>query len=127
LIVVNKKTMELQYSGANIPMVYIRNNETFVLTPNRNPIGIFIREQPFDAKTLQLQKGDCIYMSSDGYCSQFGGPNRIKFKIGSYRDMLLKIHELPMSEQQKIVEQNFIEWKGKNKQIDDILVAGFRV
>ncbi len=127
LIIVDKQTNELEYSGANIPLIYIRGGEEFVLKPNRNPIGVYIKERPFTSQKLQLQKGDKIYMSSDGYASQFGGEQRMKLKLFGFRDMLLRYHHLPMAQQSDELKKAFYEWKGDSIQIDDILVVGMEV
>ena len=127
LMVINRKTMELDYSGAYIPLNYIRDNELHSLKPNKNPIGIYLHEQPFESTKIQLQKGDCIYLSSDGYCSQFSEKDNAKLRQGIYKKLLLDNHQLPMTEQGEILEKFFDEWKGSKKQVDDILVAGFRV
>jgi serine phosphatase RsbU (regulator of sigma subunit)/Tfp pilus assembly protein PilF len=127
LMVINRQTMELDYSGAYIPLNYIRNNELYSLKPTKNPIGIYIHEQPFESTKIQLQKGDCIYLSSDGFCSQFSEKDNAKLRQSIYKKLLLDNHQLPMREQGVILEKFFDEWKGSKKQVDDILVAGFRV
>lgn len=127
LMVVSKPTLELEYAGAYIPLIYIRDNEIQTIKATKNPISIFIHEKPFEATKIQLQKGDCIYLSSDGFCSQFSEKNNTKLNIGIYKQLLLDNHLLPMENQKEIYEQFFDEWKGSKRQVDDILVAGFRV
>jgi serine phosphatase RsbU (regulator of sigma subunit) len=72
-------------------------------------------------------KGDVFYLSSDGYEDQFGGPDGKKLKSKRFRQMLLDVHKLPMSEQKEIIERRFEEWKGELRQIDDVVVAGIRI
>lgn len=127
LVVIDKKSNIMEYSGANISIVYIRDSQVFQLKATRNPIGIYLKESQFGSQLLQLKKGDCIYITTDGYCSQFGGEHNMRLKLGSFSDMLLKIHKDPMSEQREFLEKSFVDWKGRSMQIDDILVAGFRV
>jgi serine phosphatase RsbU (regulator of sigma subunit) len=68
-----------------------------------------------------------VYLFSDGYADQFGGPMGKKFKYNRFRDLLVKIQSLPASEQQAILRNEFISWRGNLEQVDDILVIGMRV
>lgn len=127
LVVVDRKERVLEYSGANLPLIYVRNGEEFSLKPNRNPIGIYIKEKPFESQRLTLLDGDIIYMFSDGYASQFGGEFNMKLKMGGFKEILLKNHSLPFTEQRNILEKYFVDWKGSSQQIDDITVIGLKV
>ncbi|MBQ3655423.1 MAG: tetratricopeptide repeat protein [Bacteroidales bacterium] len=127
LIVINKNTKMLEYSGSNIPMYYIREDQIFQLKQIKNSINLFSKDVPYEPQFLQLQEGDCIYMASDGYCSQFGHKNRDEFRIDFFEEMLLKIYKFDMTKQREVVEKQFLEWKGGENQNDDILVTGFRV
>ncbi|MCQ2973907.1 MAG: tetratricopeptide repeat protein [Bacteroidales bacterium] len=127
LMIINKKTLKLDFAGAYLPLYYIRDNQLYQLNSVRNPISIYIKEKPFKSEYLQLQKGDCIYLSTDGYTSQFGGDENKKMPIQLYKDLILKYHKLPMNEQKQKYENFFIKYKGNNETIDDVCVAGFRV
>ncbi len=127
LMVINRQTKVLDYSGAYISLIYIRDNQINTLKAVRNPIGIYRDEKPFVSIKLLLQEGDCIYLSSDGYCSQFGGTKKLKFRPDTYKSLLLDNHQRPMREQMEVLKNAFYQWKGDLKQVDDILVAGFRV
>jgi len=127
LIVIDKNTKMLEYSGSNIPMYYIREEQIFQLKQTKNAINLFSKDVPYEAQFLQLQPGDCIYMASDGYCSQFGHKNKAEFRIDFFEEMLLKIYKYDMTKQREAVEKQFLEWKGGENQNDDILVTGFRV
>lgn len=83
--------------------------------------------RPFVDVTLDLEKGDCIYLASDGYVSQFGGPANQKFKRKRMEDMLVEVHNLNAATQKEIIEQRFDEWKGSLDQTDDVLVVGLRI
>jgi len=74
-----------------------------------------------------LQRGDSIYIFSDGYTDQFGGEKGKKFKNKQFEDKLLAIQSRSMSEQKKILEETFLSWKGSLEQIDDILIIGVRI
>ncbi|MCQ2250858.1 MAG: tetratricopeptide repeat protein [Bacteroidales bacterium] len=127
IMVIDKKNRELQYSGGNIPLIYIRDGKLEQIKPTHNPIGVYIKEVPFQAHTLKLQEGDRIYLSSDGYSSQFGGPKGDKIKMTGYKNILMQIYQKPMGEQKVLLEAEFLKWQGSRPQIDDILVMGFEV
>ena len=91
------------------------------------PIGIHIFfEKPFTNIDFEIKKGDLIYMFSDGYADQFGGPKNKKFRYNQFQELLLKIHNEPLGKQKEILERTILTWKGKNDQVDDMLIMGIR-
>lgn len=80
----------------------------------------------FTNNTISLEEGDVIYMFSDGYTDQFGGPNNKKFMFRRFRHLLLTIHNFPMEEQKTILKESIDSWKRTNDQVDDLMVLGFR-
>ncbi len=129
LCVINSKTLELNYSGANNPIYIIQNNELVQHNADKFPVGAFVDEQvqSFTSKQIQLQKNDLIYLFSDGYADQFGGDKGKKFKYKQLKEVLVESQNLPMEQQRSILEERFINWKGKLEQVDDVLVIGIRV
>ncbi len=128
LCIINMQKKELQFSGAHNPLYLIRNNELTEIKADKMPIGISLRyNQPFKCHQLSLQKDDLLYIFSDGYYDQFGGPNKKKFSMRRFRELLLEIHQESMEQQQHLLDQHFLEWKGGYDQLDDILVMGIRV
>ncbi|MBC7695158.1 MAG: tetratricopeptide repeat protein [Burkholderiales bacterium] len=129
LCVLNTKTLEMNYAGANNPIYIISNNKLTQINADKFPVGAFIEEQiqTFNTKNIQLHKNDLLYLFSDGYADQFGGDKGKKFKYKQLKDILEEINLLPMPEQAKILENSFIEWKGALEQVDDVLVIGIRV
>lgn len=121
------KSGKLEYSGANNPLYYIRNGELHEIKADKQPVGKYINRKPFTNHTIEVQKGDCFYIFSDGYADQFGGPSGKKFKYVAFKKLLLDIHNKPMEEQMNILDRNFEEWKGDLEQIDDICVIGLRI
>jgi serine phosphatase RsbU (regulator of sigma subunit) len=92
------------------------------------PIGISDkRESTFTNQEIQLQKNDTLYMFSDGYVDQFGGPDNSKFKSKPFKELLLSIQSKSMEEQELVLDQTIEGWKGNTEQIDDILVVGIRI
>ena len=127
----NTNTMELQYAGAFLPLYLFRNNgaiakEPIIIREDRMPISRFIKSDPFKNNTIKVQKGDMIYLFSDGYSDQFSQDGG-KFNISRFRKLLSSIHHLDASQQLNIISSTFDEWKGKNFQVDDVLVMGIRI
>jgi DNA-binding response OmpR family regulator/serine phosphatase RsbU (regulator of sigma subunit) len=155
LCLIDKNTLQIQYSGAynSIYIIrnklkittevinYIDNNKNINLynnesnnnysiiefKANRQPIGIHIKEKPFENITFQLQKNDCLYTFSDGYQDQFGGQKNEKYSAVRFKNLLLSICDKSMKTQKEILEQNFSQWKANSHQVDDVLVIGLNV
>ncbi len=127
LCIIDTETLEMQYSGANNPAYLIRNGELIILKPSLNPVGIYFRELPFNKKVVQLQKGDVIYLFSDGYADQFGGKTGRRYMSKRMRNLLLKIQNRPFAAQKNILKQKINEWRGSYRQIDDITVMGIKI
>ena len=126
--VVNEKQMTLTFAGANNPLVLIRNNEINLLKPNKMPVGIYARMNPFENTIVELQKGDCIYTFSDGFQDQFSSNNDCKFTGRRLRELLLKIHKHPMEEQKSILNSEYEQWRGPvSNQTDDVVIMGVRI
>jgi len=127
LCLYNKQANTLDFAGANNPVYLIRDNEITRIDADKMPIGIHrSSDKPFTNHCLKLQAGDIIYLFSDGYVDQFGGPVGKKFKYRAFREMLLQEHKKPMHEQKEMLEKAFVEWKGEIEQVDDVLVMGVK-
>ncbi|MBO7476882.1 MAG: SpoIIE family protein phosphatase [Salinivirgaceae bacterium] len=126
--VINERLMTLTFAGANNPLVLIRGSEIQLLKADRMPVGIYARLNPFACTTVELQKGDCIYTYSDGYQDQFGEGTDKKFSGRRLRELLLEIHQHPMSEQKEILNREYEHWRGPaSNQTDDVVVMGVRI
>ena len=98
------------------------------ISPDKQPIGKFKEEvSPFELKTISVEKGEMIYLFSDGYADQFGGPKGKKFKYKQLQELLVSIAAQPAAEQKVILDTTIESWKGSLDQVDDILVIGIRV
>jgi serine phosphatase RsbU (regulator of sigma subunit) len=117
----------LEYAGANSPLYLLRAGVVLQYTPDKVAIGS--SELPagsFTDHRIELQKGDVVYLFSDGYADQFGGPQGKKFMYRRFRELLQEIHELPMEDQRAALVDAFTRWRGGHEQVDDILVIGLR-
>lgn len=118
----------MRCSSAMRPFIVYQNGEQIYFKGSRNSIGGQVREEKiFETVELQLTKGDLIYMFSDGYPDQFGGPHGKKFKMVRLRNLLKDIYEKPMEEQYNYVKSNFELWRGELAQVDDVLFMGIRI
>jgi serine phosphatase RsbU (regulator of sigma subunit) len=129
LCMIDYNKMELQYSGAFNPLYLIRNKNIQEIKADKLLIGYSYNDEveSYTNHTVKLNKGDSIFISSDGYADQFGGPRGRKFMVSNFRQLMLDIHQMPMEEQKKVLDERFEEWKGELEQIDDICVIGVRV
>jgi ligand-binding sensor domain-containing protein/serine phosphatase RsbU (regulator of sigma subunit) len=117
----------IQFTGAMNNLVYIRNGELNLLKADKYSVNMVPEEfNSFSLHELDLQKGDIIYLYSDGYMDQFGGQNDKKFSIRQFYNTLVEIHQFPMHEQEAILEHRHTEWKNEKVQTDDITVMGIR-
>lgn len=123
------KTLELQYAGAYNPLYLIRDGKLIQTKADKFPIGLFLGEEKkkFKNNTIQLQKGDSVFIFSDGYADQFGGPNGKKFMANHFRDLLMEVHNEPIEKQKEILNKTIEEWRGPLDQVDDILVIGLKI
>lgn len=128
LCAINYEKMELQYAAAFNPLYLIRNGELFQYKADKFPVGAFVGEkQKFVNNTIQLQKGDMVYVFSDGYADQFGGPKGKKFMAGNFRQLLLEAAKLSANEQRQLLDQTIENWRGDLEQVDDILIIGVKI
>ncbi len=117
----------LQWSGAYNPLWYMQNGELKEISPDKQPIGKVDNPKPFTTHKLNLQKGDIIYLFTDGYADQFGGPKEKKFKSKQLQELLIANSAKTMEEQKSVLEETLNNWKGNLEQIDDILIIGIRI
>ncbi len=128
LVIIDEKNKKIQFAGANNPFYRIANGELNCIKGDRMPIGIHLNfDKPFTNHDIETNKGDLIYLFTDGFADQFGGPKNKKFRYKQFQELLLKIHKKEMDEQKAILSRTIADWMGDNEQIDDILILGFKV
>ncbi|HCT29316.1 MAG TPA: hypothetical protein DIW31_00945 [Bacteroidales bacterium] len=126
---IDSSTLAMNYACAKIKVIVFRKGEIIQLDSDCFSIGKtpFFDKAEFTSRTIQLQKGDMIYMMTDGYTDQFGGSERTKFLTSRFKNMILDIAPLDAKDQLGVIEKTIADWQGDNSQIDDMLVVGFRV
>lgn len=129
LVSINNDWTKLEYAGAYNPLYLVRDGELMQYQADKFPVGGYMGEKlkTFTRNEIDLVKGDVLYIFSDGFADQFGGPKERKFMVKRFRELLLKIHEEPMQEQKEILYQILEDWRGDLPQIDDILIIGIRI
>ncbi len=129
ICVLNTKTKELNYAGANNPLWIIRNNSNSIeeYKADKYHIGKCDMMKSFTNHKIQLNEGDTIYIFSDGYPDQFGGAKGKKLKSKPFKDLLLSVHKEPIDTQKELLHQHFEKWKGTLEQVDDVCVIGVRI
>jgi serine phosphatase RsbU (regulator of sigma subunit) len=127
LCTINTKTKEVQWAGANNPLWYIQGNEIKEITADKQPIGNSDNPKPFTTHNVKLHQGDEIYLFTDGYADQFGGPKGKKFKYKQFEEKVLEGRSLDMNTQRNNLNITFENWMGRLEQIDDVLIIGIRV
>jgi len=119
----------LSWAGANNPIWIIRKGSPIVdeLKANKQPIGKYSEPKPFTTHTIQLHKGDTIYIFTDGYQDQFGGEKGKKFKPSGLKQLLISIQSESMERQKELIDDTFKNWVGNLEQIDDVCIIGVRI
>ena len=129
LVILEPDKKQLMFSGANIPLFITRKKddkyEIIEIKADRMPIGLHdLMNKPFTLNKFEIQEGDRLYMNTDGFTDQFGGPDNKRYKKRRFKKFLLSIQELSMFQQkQKLIDELDL-WMGANEQIDDILIVG---
>ncbi len=125
---IDEKTLKMEMAGAYNPLYLVRNGELTRIKADRMPIGIYYKKTaPFTNNEVQLQKGDMLYLFSDGYIDQFSGATGEKLMTKNFKKYVLDIYEKPLNEQKAILEERFDKWQADADQVDDVIVFGVRV
>ncbi len=120
-------TRTLTFAGAYISMYIVDENGLEQIKGDRMPIGIYLTEKKFTQKTVQVKEDQMIYIATDGYTDQIGGPKSKKFTTRRFKELLADIYDLPCIAQKEALKKNYLHWKQDEMQIDDITVIGLRI
>jgi serine phosphatase RsbU (regulator of sigma subunit) len=128
LCILDYKKMQMQFAGANNPCWIIRNSDLIEIKGDKQPISASNdnEKKNFTNHIIDLKKGDCIYLITDGFADQFGGPKEKKFGYRKLKELLLSVQSEQMNTQKEILESAFVSWQGNHEQIDDVCLIGIR-
>ncbi len=127
LLIYDPKTNKIQFSGAYHTLYLIRNQEIELIKGDRIPIGYHFAKKEFTSQNLQLQKGDTLYMTSDGFIDQIGETSNQRFRLARFKDELLSLNNKPIEVHKTHLEDVLAAWQGSQEQTDDVLVMGMRI
>ncbi|MDZ4666137.1 MAG: tetratricopeptide repeat protein [Bacteroidota bacterium] len=127
LLCLDKKTNSLEYCAANNEPILITDGTIVELAKDKMPVGQGERKEKFTLHKLQLKPGDHLYLYTDGYADQFGGPKGKKFMYNRLNELLLSLKDIPLADQKFILEKTLSDWKMGIEQIDDVLIAGIKI
>lgn len=124
----NKSNYKMDYSGIRNPIVIIRNHELLEYKPEKKALThTDDNEILYSRQSIRMQKGDTLFLFSDGFADQFNTENKKKFSLKKFKELLLEIVDLPDTKQAETLHSIFKSWKGDTEQIDDVMVIGIKI
>jgi len=123
---VDRNNNRMLFAGANNSLYLVRKKELTEYKTDKMPVSIHLVMKPFTGHEINLKPGDSVYLFSDGYADQFGGPRGKKFKYQPFKSLLISISEKEMHEQGLQLDREFEQWKGDADQVDDVVVIGLK-
>lgn len=127
LCIIDFERKHLQFAGAHNPIYIIRKQNLIQLNGDPMPIGVYkASQESFTNQNFELDEDDMIYMFTDGYYDQLGGPKGLKMLSSVFRNYIIEICDKPVNEQKKLLEDYYVQYKGNRQQIDDVTVIGFK-
>jgi ligand-binding sensor domain-containing protein/serine phosphatase RsbU (regulator of sigma subunit) len=130
LVAISKKENKLEYAGANRPLWIYKNEKSLeIIKATKSPIGglELEDERKYVNHTIEVSKGDSIYIFSDGFADQFGGPNGKKLMVANMQKVITENLSLTFTQQKQKIRKTFEDWKAEHEQVDDVLVIGVRI
>jgi serine phosphatase RsbU (regulator of sigma subunit)/Tfp pilus assembly protein PilF len=127
LICIDKKNNKITYSAANNAPLLVSNTTVTELKADPMPVGLGERKEQFSCHEIQYTKNDMLYLYTDGYADQFGGPRGKKLMYKRLFEKLLQVSSLSSKEQYNHLKNGFEEWRGELEQVDDVCVIGIRL
>ncbi len=126
LVCIDKVTNKITYAAANNAPVLVSKGELIEMNADKMPVGIGERKQDFELFEIDIEPGDSLYLYTDGFADQFGGPKGKKFMYKKMDELIRTNSVKPLHEQKEILKASFEEWKGDLEQVDDVCVIGIR-
>jgi serine phosphatase RsbU (regulator of sigma subunit) len=119
--------INITYAAANNKPALVSDGKLVELDSDRMPVGVGEKKDEFQLYTINFKKGDQLYLSTDGFSDQFGGPKGKKFQHRPFNEMILKLSAKSIEDQQASISKTFDNWKGELEQVDDVCVIGIRL
>lgn len=126
ICIIDKNTREMEFSGAFLPVYIVRDDKLIEIKGDKKNVVQSFAMVSFNRSTFQLREGDLLYLFSDGYADQFGGPENKKFMYRRLRHLLLTISKYPLNDQERILDETISSWMDGHDQIDDMMILGVR-
>jgi serine phosphatase RsbU (regulator of sigma subunit) len=125
--IIDTNNHSLEFAGANNKIYIISGDDFHEIQGDKMPVGFSYSNEEFTTKSFQFNKGDSLYMFSDGYRDQFGGPKAKRFQSKRFKEVLVENNAMEMCDMEHVMHYTFEKWKGYHEQVDDVLVMGFRI
>jgi serine phosphatase RsbU (regulator of sigma subunit) len=120
--------MKVEFAGANNPLYLVREGELMEFKADKHAICSFEPgTKNYQVQTIDVQSGDTLFLATDGFVDQFGGPRGKKFMRRRFRELLVETSSLPVQEHEAHLRARFEDWRGDEEQVDDVLVVSMRV
>jgi serine phosphatase RsbU (regulator of sigma subunit) len=126
ICIIDKTTKEMEFSGAFLPVYIVRDDKLIELKGDKKNVVQSFAMVSFNRSTFRLREGDILYLFSDGYADQFGGPENKKFMYRRLRHLLLTISKYPLLDQERILDETITSWMDGHDQIDDMMILGVK-
>lgn len=126
ICVIDREDMEMEFSGAFLPVYIVRDDKLIEIKGDKQNVVQSFAEVSFNRSSFRLREGDILYLFSDGYADQFGGPDNKKFMYRRLRHILLTISKYPLGDQKRILDETITAWMQDYEQIDDMMIMGVR-
>jgi serine phosphatase RsbU (regulator of sigma subunit) len=126
ICIIDKKSRLMEFSGAFLPVYIVRDDKLIEIKGDKKNVVQSFAMVSFNRSTYTLQEGDLLYLFSDGYADQFGGPENKKFMYRRLRHLLLTISKYPLPDQQRILDETIDSWMEGHDQIDDMMILGVK-
>ena len=127
LICIEEGSKTIKYASAHNNPILIKDNTIVELPYDKMPVGFNENTVSFNLQSVEVRKGDTLYLFTDGFADQFGGKKGKKFMYKQLKELLVKIADKPMDEQKNTLQETINAWKGDLEQVDDICLLGVRV
>ncbi len=127
IVCIDIKNKTMEWAGANNPLWMIKKGVMTEITADKQPVGKFEHRHPFTNHSIDLVSGDIVYLFTDGFADQFGGPNGKKFKYKQLKELLLEVANEKPHRQKEVLAERFESWKGNMEQVDDVLLMGLKI